>query len=256
MSSWNNIVQRLKKPAHTVRIGVVGKYMELNDAYKSVYESLIHGGIANNTKVEKILIDAQKIEKSGPKKLLHNLDGILVPGGFGDRGIEGKILAAQFARENNIPYFGLCLGMQIAAIEFARNILNLKDATSTEFKSDCTNPIIAMMEEQKNIKLKGASMRLGLFDCEIQKGTKAYSAYGKTIIQERHRHRWEFNNKYKKLFESNGVIFSGINPDKNLVEILEIQDHPWFLGVQFHPEFQSKPFAAHPLFAAFIKAAL
>jgi CTP synthase len=253
---WEEIVRRVKNPAHEVKIGVVGKYIELQDAYKSVYESITHAGIANNTRVNIVRIDAEDLEKKNGLSILKNLDGILVPGGFGDRGTEGKIAAAKYARENKIPYYGLCLGLQIAVIEYCRNVLKLKGANSTEFDANAPHPVINMMEEQKNIIDKGATMRLGSYECALTPGTLAAKAYKSPSIRERHRHRFEVNNAYVGQLQRGGLVISGINPRRNLVEIVEIKDHPWFLAVQFHPEFQSKPNKAHPLFAAFIAAAL
>jgi CTP synthase len=253
---WHNIVRRLQTPRHEVTIGVVGKYIELQDAYKSVYESITHAGIANHCHVNVRRIDAEELEKPGGVGRLRGLDGILVPGGFGDRGTEGKIAAARYAREKKIPYFGLCLGLQIAVIEFARNVLKLPGANSLEFDPRAPHPVINMMEEQKKIMDKGATMRLGSYDCAITPGTLAARAYRTPSVRERHRHRYEVNNAYVGQMQRAGLIVSGINPRRNLVEIAELKNHPWFLGVQFHPEFQSKPSKAHPLFAAFIAAAL
>ncbi len=253
---WQQIVGRILKPAHEVTIGVVGKYIELQDAYKSVYESVTHAGIANNCRVNIVRIDAEDLEKKGGLAVLKKLDGILVPGGFGDRGTEGKIAAARFAREHKIPYYGLCLGLQIAVIEFARNVLKLKGANSTEFDPSPAHPVINMMEEQKKIIDKGATMRLGSYECALTPGTHAHRAYKADSIRERHRHRFEVNNAYVGQLQRGGLVVSGINPRRNLVEIIELKDHPWFLAVQFHPEFQSKPNQAHPLFAAFIAATL
>jgi len=253
---WEEIVRRVVNPAHEVRVGVVGKYIELQDAYKSVYESLSHAGIANNTRVEVVRIDAEDLEKKGGLAVLKGLDGILVPGGFGDRGTEGKIAAARYARENRIPYYGLCLGLQIAVIEFSRNVLKLAGANSTEFDERSPHPVINMMEEQKKVIDKGATMRLGSYECALTPGTHAHKAYGRDSVRERHRHRFEVNNAYVGQLQRAGMTVSGINPRRNLVEIVELKDHPWFVGVQFHPEFQSKPSAPHPLFAAFIAAAL
>jgi len=253
---WEEIVVRIKNPAHQVRIGVVGKYIELQDAYKSVYESVTHAGIANNAKVEIVRIDAEELEKKNGLSILKNLDGILVPGGFGDRGTEGKIAAARYARENKVPYYGLCLGLQIAVIEYARNVLGLERANSTEFDSKTPHPVINMMEEQKQVIDKGATMRLGSYECALTPGTIASKAYGKESIRERHRHRFEVNNAYVGQLQRSGMMVSGINPRRNLVEIIELKNHPWFVAVQFHPEFQSKPNQPHPLFAAFVGAAL
>ncbi len=258
LKDWEkNVVERALNPKDKVRIAFVGKYITLQDAYKSVYEALVHGGIANNCKVEIEKVDSEDIEKEGADKFLKNVSGILVPGGFGYRGIEGKIKAINFARINKIPYLGLCLGMQCAAIEFARNVCGLKNANSTEFNKKTPYPVISLLEEQKKITGLGGTMRLGVYPCRIKKNTKIYSlVYKKETILERHRHRYEFNNKYKKIFEKKGMFFSGIYPKNNLVEIIELKDHPYFIAVQFHPEFKSKPDNAHPLFREFIKAAL
>ncbi len=253
---WQEIVARLLNPKHEVTIGVVGKYIELQDAYKSVYESITHAGIANNAKVHIRRIDAEDVEKKGGTALLKGLDGILVPGGFGDRGTEGKIAAAKFARENNVPYYGLCLGLQIAVIEFARNVLKLAGANSTEFDPSPPHPVINMMEEQKRITDKGATMRLGSYECALTPVTLAHKAYGAATVTERHRHRYEVNNAYVDRLKAGGMVISGLNPQRNLVEVVELKGHPWFLGTQAHPEFQSKPNKAHPLFAAFIAAAM
>ncbi|MDB6167920.1 MAG: synthase [Verrucomicrobia bacterium] len=253
---WQQIVHRLLNPAHEVTIGVVGKYIELQDAYKSVYESITHAGIANNCRIHVVRIDAEELEKKAGLARLRKLDGILVPGGFGDRGTEGKIAAARYARERRIPYYGLCLGLQIAVIEFARNVLKLPGANSTEFEANPRHPVINMMEEQKKISDKGATMRLGSYECALTPGTHAAKAYGASSVRERHRHRYEVNNEYVERLKAGGMIVSGINPRRNLVEIIELRNHPWFLAVQFHPEFQSKPNRAHPLFAAFIAAAI
>ncbi len=255
-NTWEEIVRRIKNPAHTITIGVVGKYIELQDAYKSVYESVTHAGIANNCHVNIRRIDAEDLEKAGGLALLKGLDGILVPGGFGDRGTEGKIAAARYAREHQIPYYGLCLGLQIAVIEFARHVLKLKGANSLEFDPQTPHPVINMMEDQKGIVDKGATMRLGSYDCALKPGTLAARAYKATQIRERHRHRFEVNNAYVDQLQRAGLVVSGRNPRRNLVEIIELRDHPWFVAVQFHPEFQSKPNQAHPLFAAFVAAAL
>ncbi len=253
---WKDIVARLLTPQHEVTIGVVGKYIELQDAYKSVYESITHAGIANHCKVHIRRIDAEDLEKKDGLALLRGLDGILVPGGFGDRGTEGKIAAAKYAREHLVPYYGLCLGLQIAVIEFARNVLKLKGANSMEFDAKAPHPVINMMEEQKKITDKGATMRLGSYECALTPGTIAAKAYGAPSVSERHRHRFEVNNAYVGQLQRAGLIVSGINPKRNLVEVMELKRHPWFLGTQAHPEFQSKPNRAHPLFAAFIAAAI
>jgi CTP synthase len=255
-SVWVDIVRRLKSPSGRVDIGVVGKYIELQDAYKSVYESLTHAGIANDCAVNIVRVDAEALEKPDGVNKLKGMHGILVPGGFGDRGIEGKIAAVKYARENGIPYFGLCLGLQIAVIEFARNVLGLEGANSYEVDENTLHPVISMMDEQKSIVEKGATMRLGSYECQVKPGTKGFDAYGEEFVRERHRHRYEVNNEYVDQFEKAGLTVSGINPKRNLVEMVELQDHPWFLAVQSHPEFLSKPNKAHPLFKAFIKAAL
>jgi CTP synthase len=256
MSHWQEIIRKLIAPQHRVRIGVVGKYIELQDAYKSVYESITHAGIANNCRINIVRFDAEDLEKKGGLARLKGLDGILVPGGFGDRGTEGKIAAARYARERKIPYYGLCLGLQIAVIEFARNVLKLPGANSTEFEASPRHPVINMMEEQKKIIDKGATMRLGSYECALTPGTHAATAYGTANVRERHRHRYEVNNAYVDQLRRAGLIVSGLNPRRNLVEIIELRNHPWFVAVQFHPEFQSKPNRAHPLFAAFIGAAI
>ena len=255
MQIWIDVVRRLKAPSHKVEIGVVGKYIELQDAYKSVYESITHAGIANDCSVRVQRIDAEDLETEGTA-ILKNLDGILIPGGFGDRGIEGKILAAQFARKEAIPYFGLCLGMQIAVIEFARHVAGLKGANSAEFDKDALHPVIHIMDDQKELTTKGGTMRLGAYPCELAKDSFSYHAYAADSISERHRHRYEFNNQYRDTLSEKGLRIAGTNPERNLVEIVEIPDHPWFVAVQFHPEFKSKPHAAHPLFANFIAATL
>ena len=256
LDEWEEVVHRLLNPKHKVRIGMVGKYMDLQDSYLSVNESLVHGGIRNDCEVEVIHIDAEDIERDGPESHLQNLNGILVPGGFGDRGTEGKVLASKYSRENNLPYFGLCLGMQIAVIDFARNVLGLEKANSEEFDSKTPDPVIHIMDDQKAVEDKGATMRLGASPCSLKKGSFAYNAYEKEEVSERHRHRFEFNNSYRQQMEEKGLIISGTNPERNLVEIVEVENHPWYVGVQFHPEFQSKPNKAHPLFAAFIEASL
>ncbi|MDR1818164.1 MAG: CTP synthase [Puniceicoccales bacterium] len=256
LTVWQDIVRKLREPASRVRVGVVGKYIELQDAYKSVYESLVHGGIANDCGVEIVRIDAEDIERNGAAGALSALDAILVPGGFGDRGIEGKIAAARYAREHGVPYYGLCLGMQIAVIEFARNVCGLEHANSTEFAPATPQPVIDIMEQQKQVTAKGGTMRLGAYECRLQPGTHAFAAYNTDTIRERHRHRFEFNGKYREQFERAGLRIGGVNPDTGLVEIVEVAAHPWFVGVQYHPEFKSKPTRPHPLFAAFIKAAL
>ena len=252
----NNVVDKSLNPSKKVTVAVVGKYMELQDAYKSIYEALKHGGIANDAKVEIRKVDAEDVMALGAEKFLKDVNGVLVPGGFGDRGIEGKIRAIKFARENKVPYFGICLGMQTAVIEFARNVCGMNRANSTEFNKVTPFPVISLLDEQKRVEDLGGTMRLGSYGCHLKKQTKTYKAYGKEAIHERHRHRYEFNNKYKVKMETNGLIVSGTSPNGRLVEIVELIDHPWFIGCQFHPEFKSKPDQAHPLFRDFIKAAL
>ncbi|MFC1510482.1 CTP synthase [Candidatus Omnitrophota bacterium] len=257
LKEWREkVVDRMRHPKGEVKISVVGKYIALQDAYKSIYEALMHGGIANEVKVNINRVDSERLEKGQADSILKGSDGILIPGGFGDRGIEGKVRAVQFARENDIPYFGICLGMQIAAVEFARNVCGLKNANSTEFNKDTKYPVISLLEEQKNVKDFGATMRLGAYPCKLTKATKSFRSYKKESISERHRHRYEFNNKYKKQFEKNGMVIAGKNNHHGLVEILEIKKHPWFVACQFHPEFKSKPDKAHPLFRDFLAAAV
>jgi CTP synthase len=256
MAHWQEIVRKLIAPQHRVRIGVVGKYIELQDAYKSVYEAISHGGIANDCGVEIQRVDSEDIERDGAEKYLKGLGGILVPGGFGERGIEGKIQAARYARENQVPYLGLCLGMQIATIEFARNVLKLAKAHSTEFDPNTPHPVIAMLDSQTKVTKKGGTMRLGAQPCQLVVGTKTAQLYGAFVIRERHRHRYEFNNAYRERFLKSDFIFSGQTPDGKLVEIIELPKHPFFIGSQFHPEFRSKPHQPHPLFKGFIAAAL
>lgn len=256
MAHWQEIIRKIIAPQHRVRIGVVGKYIELQDAYKSVYEAIGHGGVANDCGVEIQKIDAEEIERHGAEMVLKGLGGILVPGGFGERGIEGKIQAAQYARESKVPYLGLCLGMQIATIEFARNVLNLKQAHSTEFNSSTPHPVIALLDEQTRVTKKGGTMRLGAQPCQVQVGTLAAQLYGAFVVKERHRHRFEFNNAYRERFLQAGFVFSGKTPDGKLMEMIELPGHPFYLASQFHPEFQSKPHQPHPLFRGFIAAAI
>ncbi|GAV25258.1 CTP synthetase [Carboxydothermus islandicus] len=256
LSEWEQIVERYKNPKFEVTIGIVGKYVSLPDAYLSVAEALRHAGIYHETRVNIRWIDAEILEKEPVEKYLSNLDGILVPGGFGDRGVEGKIKAIQYARENKVPYLGLCLGMQTAVIEFARNVAGLKDANSSEFKPDGPHSVIDLLPEQKEVEQLGGTMRLGLYPCKLVPGTKAHEAYGEEIIYERHRHRYEFNNEYRELLTGLGLVISGTSPDGRLVEIIELSDHPWFVATQFHPEFKSRPNRPHPLFREFIGSSL
>ncbi|MCB9832296.1 MAG: CTP synthase [Planctomycetes bacterium] len=257
LSEWERLVDVIRHQRQgEVKIAIVGKYIELHDAYKSIYEALDHAAIAARTRVRLHKVEAEDIERDGAEAHLKDVDAILVPGGFGERGIEGMILGARYARENGIPYFGICLGLQIAVIEFARNVCRMKDASSTEFAPDCGVPVIDLMAEQQSVTDKGGTMRLGAYPCRLKKDTLAYSLYEKDEISERHRHRWELNNRYLEVLEANGLEPSGINPDKGLVEIVEIPSHPWFIGVQFHPEFKSKPIRPHPIFRGFVQAAL
>jgi CTP synthase len=264
LSKWENMVEKIKHPRAEVKIGIVGKYTDWRDSYKSLSEALIHGGVANDARVTMLYIDSEEIEQGKNLELLKSVDGILVPGGFGERGIEGKIKAAEFARKENVPYFGICLGMQLAVIEYARNVCGMKDANSAEFKPEGTQSVIDLMESQKGVTDKGGTMRLGAYACNVLakhggKPTKAFQAYGKELISERHRHRFEVSNKLRPQIEEKGLLVSGKYVDKEsgmeLVEIVEIPGHPWFVGCQSHPEFLSKPLAPHPLFQAFIKAA-
>ncbi len=256
LSKWRDILCQIKNPQRHTRIAVVGKYIELQDAYKSIYEAIAHGGIANQCRVEVKKVDAEILQKESLPKHLEDVQGILVPGGFGDRGIEGKIRAVEYARTHRIPFFGICLGMQCATIEFARNVCGLSNANSTEFDPQTAHPVIDLLPEQISVQDKGGTMRLGAYPCHLAKDSLAYHAYRQPSIQERHRHRYEFNNNYREVLLNKGLRISGISPDGKLIEIIEIVDHPWFVAAQFHPEFQSKPDHAHPLFRDFIKAAL
>lgn len=256
---WQSIVKTLKNPNHIAKVGVVGKYVDLKESYKSLHEALVHGGVANKARVEITYVDSEKVNEKTVHSLLGDVDAILVPGGFGTRGVEGKITAIKFAREKRKPFFGICFGMQLAAIEFARNVCGIKDATSREFAGDGKRRgsfVIDSMVEQRGLVNKGGTMRLGAFPCHLMAGSRALQVYKNPNIMERHRHRFEFNNKYKALFAKNGMAASGICKERDLVEIVELPDHPWFIGVQFHPEFKSKPLAPHPLFTQFVKAAL
>jgi CTP synthase len=256
LERWERIVEKVKEPRRgEVRIGVVGKYVELHESYKSLNEALVHGGIASDAKVKLAFIDATKIEQ-GDLSELEAVDAVLVPGGFGVRGTEGKITAVRWARERKVPFFGICLGLQMAVIEFARTVLGLDRANSFEFDEGTPHAVVTIMEEQKRVTDKGGTMRLGSYPCALKDGTKARELYGNDVVQERHRHRFEFNNAYKPQFEAAGMVFSGVNPDLGLVEMIELNNHPHFVGCQFHPEFKSKPFAPHPLFAGFVRAAL
>ncbi|HEY8690035.1 MAG TPA: CTP synthase, partial [Chitinophagaceae bacterium] len=255
LEKWKGFLDKLKHPKYKVTIGLIGKYIELQDAYKSILESFIHAGAMNDCKVTVVNVHSEFITDENVSEKLSELDGLLVAPGFGHRGVEGKIIAVQYARENNLPFFGICLGMQMAAIEFARNVLNIKDANSTEMQPETANPVIDMMEGQKKITMKGGTMRLGSYPCIIKENSLAYAIYGKTEISERHRHRWEFNNAYLNQFENAGMVASGINPETGLVEIIELPAHPFFIGVQYHPELKSTVEDPQPIFVSFIKYA-
>jgi CTP synthase len=266
LKDWEKVVKKFTTPHHETTIAVVGKYVSLVESYKSLTEALIHGGIANDARVHLKYIDSEQIEKQGPRSFLEGANGVLVPGGFGTRGIEGKISAIQYAREKKVPYFGICLGMQCAVIEISRHCAGLERANSTEFDSATPHPVIYLLEmwtdrdhvlqRRGTDTPKGGSMRLGAYACRLEEKTLALEAYGKKLIYERHRHRYEFNNAYMEALAKTGIVYSGVSPDKGLVEIIELKDHPWFLGCQFHPEFKSKPMDPHPLFREFIKASL
>lgn len=254
--AWNAFLKKHKNPKSTIEIGLIGKYVELHDSYKSITEAFIHAGATNETKVKVRWIHSEELTPENTEKNLKGLNGILVAPGFGERGIEGKISAVQYARENNIPFFGICLGMQMAVIEYARNVLGLQDANSTEMNKATQNPVINLMEAQKKVTEKGGTMRLGAWDCKISKDSNVFNAYKTTLISERHRHRYEFNNDYLATIEEAGMKATGINPETGLVEVVEIPSHPWFVGVQYHPEYKSTVLNPHPLFVNFIKAAL
>ncbi len=256
LEKWYSIVNILHSAQEKVNIGVVGKYIKLQDSYKSIYEALVHGGIANRCRVEFSRIDSEQIEKEGAEKFLKDVDGVILPGGFGIRGVEGMISAIRYCRERKIPFLGICLGLQCAIIEFARNVCGLCKANSTEFEPETADPVICLLDEQKNITTLGGTMRLGCYPCIIEPKSTAYRSYRKKKIFERHRHRWEFNLKYYEIMKKHGMKFSGYSPDKKLVEIIELEDHPFFIATQFHPEFQSKPFDCHPLFSSLILASL
>ncbi|MEW6057086.1 MAG: CTP synthase [Bdellovibrionota bacterium] len=255
-TEWEKLVYRVKNPSRTIKIGIVGKYVDLKESYKSLSEALIHGGLANDVKPELVYVDSEELQKGKGTSLLEEVDGILVPGGFGERGIEGKIRAIEYARVHKKPFFGICLGLQLAVIEFARNMCGLERATSLEFDPSEPCAVITVMEDQKSITQKGGTMRLGAYDCHLTRGTKAFDAYKRDLISERHRHRYEVNNEFRKDLEKNGLVISGLHKSAkgDLVEMIEVADHPWFVACQFHPEFKSRPLSAHPLFSAFIKA--
>ncbi|MFA5111300.1 MAG: CTP synthase [Desulfobaccales bacterium] len=264
---WQNLVERIKNPKHRVEIGIVGKYVDLRESYKSLHEALVHGGLANEAQVALTYIDSERVEREGPEGLLGHLHGILVPGGFGVRGVEGKILAIRYAREHKIPYFGICFGMQLAVVEFARQVAGIANATSEEFDTEAAHPVIYLMREWYDYRKdaiihrdraaeKGGTMRLGAYPCVVTEGSLASAAYQETNLMERHRHRYEFNNQYREQLQNAGLAITGTSPNGELVEIIEIGGHPWFLGCQFHPEFKSRPLAPHPLFREYIRACL
>jgi len=256
LRQWDSMVQRIKRPQHEVTIALVGKYIGLKESYKSLTEALVHGGIDSETRPNIQWVESDDIERRGPDRVLAGVDGIIVPGGFGNRGIEGKIRAIRHAREKQVPFLGLCLGMQCAVIEFARNVAGLKDANSSEFVPEGPTSVIDLMSDQRTVEDKGGTMRLGSYPCVLEKGSRAHEVYGATEIPERHRHRYEFNNAYRDQLTKHGLVLSGLSPDGRLVEIVELQQHPWFLATQFHPEFNSRPRRPHPLFKGFIQAAL
>jgi CTP synthase len=267
LSQWEELVRRFKEPVHEARIAIVGKYIDLTESYKSLNEALVHGGVAHGARVVLDFVDSENVEKEGGEALIEGADGILVPGGFGQRGIEGKIKAIQYARESRIPFFGICLGMQLATVELSRHIAGLEKAHSMEFDKHTPHPVIFLMREWFDYKNNrvirrdessdfGGTMRLGAYPCHLESDSQAARAYGRAEISERHRHRYEFNNEYRELLAEKGLRFTGLSPDRNLVEIVELSDHPWFLGCQFHPEFKSRPMEPHPLFKAFVGAAL
>ena len=256
LRQWDSLVQRIKRPQHEVTIALVGKYIGLKESYKSLTEALVHGGIGSETRANIQWVESDDIERRGTDRVLAGVDGIIVPGGFGNRGIEGKIQAIRHAREKQVPFLGLCLGMQCAVIEFARNVAGLRDANSSEFAPEGPTSVIDLMSDQRTVEDKGGTMRLGAYPCVLEKGSRAHEAYGTTEIRERHRHRYEFNNAYRDQLSKHGLVLSGLSPDGRLVEIVELQQHPWFLATQFHPEFNSRPRQPHPLFKGFIQAAL
>jgi CTP synthase len=256
LSDWDELVSRYKNPEHRVKIAICGKYVNLRDAYKSIIEAFVHAGIENNTRVDLIWVSSEDIKQSGADKFLSDINGLLIPGGFGERGVEGKIESIRYVRENNIPFFGICLGMQCAVIEFARNVCGLEDAHSYEFYADLKNPVIHLMADQQGVTNLGGTMRLGAYKTDLAEHSKSVAAYKEKEISERHRHRYEFNNAYRELYANTPFRLVGLSPDGRLVEIIEVENHPWFVGVQFHPELKSRPTRAHPLFRDFIAAAV
>ena len=256
LEDWEKMVEKIVNPARHIKIGICGKYVNLRDAYKSIIESFVHAGVRSDAEVDLIWVSSEDIKKKGAEKFIHDLDGLLIPGGFGERGVEGKIEAIRYVRENNIPFLGICLGMQCAVIEYARNVCHLKDAHSFEFYRDLKHPVIHLMADQEGVTDLGGTMRLGAYPCMLKDNSKAMEAYDEKEIFERHRHRYELNNAYREMLVENGLLLSGVSPDNRLVEIVEITDHPWFVGVQFHPELKSRPTRPHPLFRDFVKAAV
>jgi len=256
LREWDSLVQRIKYPQHEATIALVGKYVGLKESYKSLTEALVHGGIESATRPIIHWVESEDIERRGAERVLADVDGIIVPGGFGGRGIEGKIAAIRHAREKQVPFLGLCLGMQCAVIEFARNVAGLRDANSSEFVPDGPTSVIDLMSDQRKVEEKGGTMRLGTYPCVLEKGSRAHEAYGRTEVLERHRHRYEFNNAYRDRLTKHGLVLSGVSPDGRLVEIIELPHHPWFVATQFHPEFNSRPRRPHPLFQGFMRAAL
>ncbi|MFQ5894116.1 MAG: CTP synthase, partial [Nitrospinota bacterium] len=256
LSAWEAVVETIRHPAERVTIAIVGKYVHLQDAYKSLIEALAHGGVANRAEVDIAWVDAERVEEKGPGLLLTDVHGILVPGGFGERGIEGKVEAVRFAREEKVPYLGICLGMQCAVIEFARHVARLKEANSTEFNPKTPYPVIHFLPGQSEELDKGGSMRLGAYPCHLKPGSKASEAYGEEVVWERHRHRFELNNELRDELVEAGLVISGTSPDGSLAEVVEVKDHPWFVAGQFHPEFKSSPMRPHPFFRDFVRAAL
>ncbi len=256
IAEWEKMVETIINPQKHIKIGICGKYVNLKDAYKSIIESFVHAGVTSIAEVDLIWVSSEDIKKHGAEKFLHDVDGLLIPGGFGERGVEGKIEAIRFVRENNIPFLGICLGMQCAVIEYARNVCGLEDAHSFEFYRDLKHPVIHLMADQEGVTDLGGTMRLGAYPCKIEKGTKSEEAYGCNSVSERHRHRYELNNTYREMLADNGLTMAGVSPDERLVEIVEVKDHPWFVGVQYHPELKSRPTNPHPLFRDFVKASV
>ena len=256
MKEWNEFLSRLRHPKTEVDIALVGKYVELQDAYKSILEAFVHAGASNECKVRVHTVHSEHINEGNAKEVLSGMDGILVAPGFGERGLEGKVVAIKYARENNVPFFGICLGMQMCVVEFARNVLGFKDAASTEVDAKTSHPVISLMEDQKSTTIKGGTMRLGAYDCALEKDSLVRRIYGCDLIRERHRHRYEFNSEFVDAFEKAGLKASGHNPQTGLVEVVELSSHPFFIGVQFHPEYKSTPEKPQPIFSAFVKAAM